>query len=138
MTRLVICALFVVLSTAFSFAETRVEQAIRLSQTTLSAFECAILASSGEESGRLNKAAISAGKQFLELAPKLDAEEQKSANPNIAILWRGVWGPSEDFILGQVSKEMERSTYDQLGNDTKLWESKKQTRYREKNCALIR
>ncbi|HEY2756986.1 MAG TPA: hypothetical protein VGJ01_14775 [Pseudolabrys sp.] len=78
---------------------------MRLSKLTLSAIECSNFAPNEAEANRLGAIGIEAGKRFLELVPKLSAEEQKKAGPNIAVLWRGVSGYSEQrepvFIIFQ-------------------------------------
>jgi hypothetical protein len=126
------------LSSPQAFAENRVNEAVRLSKLTLSAMECANFAPNDEEAGRLSEIAISAGKKFLELIPTLSDEEQKLAGPNIAVLWRGVPGYSNDFVLGRVWQEMENSAYKSLGDDTKEWKYNKSVKYSEKNCSIIR
>jgi hypothetical protein len=121
-----------------AFAETRGEEAIRLSKLTLSAIECSILAGDGNESQRLGEVGIAAGKKFLELIPKLNAEEQKSSKEHIAILWRGMSGYNSDFVMGRVWQGMVTITYRSLGDDTKQWERDKRTKYLDKNCMIIR
>jgi hypothetical protein len=135
--------LALVLASSFAtlpaFAETRVEEAVRLSKLTLSAMECANLAVNDADSQRLQEVGMSAGKQFLEAMPKLTQEEQKSAGPKIALLWREVIpGPSIDFILGRVWERMTDIAYKSLGDDTKKWDSAKVVKYSQKNCMIIR
>jgi hypothetical protein len=126
------------LSTTHASAETKVEESVRLSKLTLSAMECANYASDGAEAQRLANIGIAAGRQFLDAFPKLSADEQKAAGPHIALLWKGVSGPSVDFVLGQAWKEMETFAYQSLGDNTKAWDSAKLTKYSQKNCTLIR
>jgi hypothetical protein len=121
-----------------AFAETRVEEVIRLSKLTLSAWECANLAANEADSQRLEEVGMTAGKKFLETAPKLTEEEQKTAGRDIAILWRGVPGPSVDFILGRVWEKMSDIAYKSLGDDTKNWDREKVVKYSQKNCMVIR
>jgi hypothetical protein len=121
-----------------AIAETRVEEVVRLSKLTLSAMECANLASNDADSQRLAEVGISAGKKFLEATPKLTQEEQKTAGRDIALLWRGVPGPSMDFILGRVWEQMTEAAYKSLGDDTKQWDREKIVKYSAKNCMVIR
>jgi hypothetical protein len=100
--------------------------------------ECAHFAKDGQEAQRLADVGIAAGRQFLAALPKMSDDERKAASPGIALLWRGVGGPSVDFQLGEVWKEIETSAYQSLGDDTKLWDNTKITKYSQKNCALIR
>ena len=58
-------------------AETRGDEAVRLSKLTISAIQCSILASDTNEAARLGDIGITAGKKFLELIPKLSADDQK-------------------------------------------------------------
>ena len=119
-------------------AETRMEEAVRLSKLTLSAMECANLATNEGDSQRLSEVGLTAGKKFLDLLPKLTPEELKSAGPNLAILWRGVSGPSTDFVLGRVWEQMAVIAHKSLGDDTSKWDREKVRRYSEKNCMIIR
>jgi hypothetical protein len=100
--------------------------------------ECANYAKDGAEAQRLANIGIAAGRQFLDAFPKLSAEEQKAVGPHIALLWKGVSGPSVDFVLGQAWKEMETIAYQSLGDNTKVWDSAKLTKFSQKNCTLIR
>jgi hypothetical protein len=130
-------ALLLAFATLPAIAETRVEEVVRLSKLTLSAMECANLAPNDADSRRLEEVGLSAGKQFLEAMPKLTQDEQKAADPKIALLWRGVPGPSIDFVLGRVWERMTDSAYKSLGDDTKKWDSEKVVKYSEKNCMII-
>ena len=125
--------------TSSTIAEIRIDEVVRLSKLTLSAMQCAILATDTADSARLSEIGLVAGKKFLELAPKLSDEEAKIAGNHIAILWRGVLpGPSSDFILGRVWQEEEEEVYRSLGNDTEKWEQEKVRKFSEKNCMIIR
>jgi hypothetical protein len=137
-TLIVSTVICVCLNAPHASAETKVEEAVRLSKLTLSAMECANYAKDGAEAQRLASIGIAAGRQFLDAFPKLSADEQKAAGPNIALLWRGVSGPSVDFVLGQAWKEMETMAYKSLGDDTKVWDNSKLLKYSQKNCSLIR
>jgi hypothetical protein len=119
-------------------AATKAEDAVRLSKLTISAMECANFTKDGVEAQRLADIGIAAGKQFLALIPTMSDDERKAASPNIALLWRALWGPSIDFELGQVWKEIETGAYQSLGEDTKQWDNNKLLKYSQKNCALIR
>jgi hypothetical protein len=134
---IIVCVCFCLCSLR-GVAESRVNEAVRLSKLTLSAMECANFAPDDAEAGRLGEIGINAGKKFLELMPTLSEEERKSAGPDIAMLWRGVSGYSIDFVLGRVWQEMEKISYESLGDDTKAWERNKLVKYSEKNCSIIR
>jgi hypothetical protein len=121
----------VCLCLAQAFAETQVEEAVRLSKLTISAIECSVLASDGNEAQRLGEIGFAAGKKFLDVIARLSTEEQKSANQNIALLWHGVPGPNSDFVLGRVWQEVEHNVYRLLGDDTEAWKNKKERMYSE-------
>jgi hypothetical protein len=121
-----------------TFAATKVEDSVRLSKLTISAMECVKFTKDGAEAQRLADIGITAGRQFLALIPTMNDDERRAASPDIALLWRGLWGPSVDFKLGQVWKEIETGAYQSLGEDTKQWDDIKLLKYSQKNCALIR
>jgi hypothetical protein len=100
--------------------------------------ECANFANNDADAQRLQDVALSAGKKFLDVLPKLSQEEMKIAGPNIAMLWRGASGPSADFVLGRAWETMTGIAYKSLGEDTSKWDREKVRRYSEKNCALVR
>jgi hypothetical protein len=117
-------------------AETRGDEAARLSALTISAMECSFLSNDDHESQRLRDIGIAAGKELLDLMPKLSAEERTG---RIALIWYEIIpGYSTDFILGRLWERLNREVHQQLGNDTKTWDSKKAERYHEKNCMVIR
>jgi hypothetical protein len=120
------------------FAATRVEEAVRLSKLTLSAMQCAHLATDSAEAQRLADVGVAAGKNFVEVIGKLNEQEQKEADPNLAVLWKGLYWRSPEFLLGQVWQIEADIAYKSLGDDTKAWEREKVLKFSQKNCALIR
>jgi hypothetical protein len=122
-----------------AIAETRIEEAVRLSKLTISAIQCSQLADDDNEAQRLSAMGIAAGKQFLDLFANLSPAERQSADPNIATLWHLVPGPSNDFILGRVWELLEKETlasYD--SDDKKVAKIRQQQLFDNKNCSLIR
>jgi hypothetical protein len=136
--RQAVISIGICLFASHAVAQSRVDEAIRLSKLTLSAMECANLAPSEADFQRLFEVGLSSGKKFLDLLSKLSPEESKTASPNLAMLWRGVSGPSTDFVLGRVFEQMTTIAYKSLGEDTSKWDRDKSVRYSVKNCMLIR
>ena len=94
-------------------AQAYVDEEIRLSKLTVSAFECSIVAPDQTESQRLFDIGFAAGQKFLDGLSKVKNEEEKRLKENIAIFWigKGVAGRTHDFVLGQVYSEIEAYTY---------------------------
>jgi hypothetical protein len=129
---------FVVLISTTALSETHVEDAIKLSQLTLSAMECANYTDDNKEFNRLFDLSIDSGKKFIQTWNNMSEEERKTASPNIAVVWRAVQGFSVDFVLGQVWNEMSKDAYRRLGDDTKQWQYQRPQEYRNRNCSILR
>ncbi len=118
------------------------EELIQLSRLTMSAIECSILATNDNEAQRLGEIGVKAGKDFLNYMrlyyDKLTVDEKKHVNNNVAILWHGVPGPSDDFVMGRVWQELEHIVYKRLGDNTTLWDAKRKSEFETKNCSLIK
>jgi len=121
-------------------AQTYVDEEIRLSKLTVSAFECSIVAPDQTESQRLFDIGFAAGQKFLDGLSNIKNEEEKRLKENIAVLWigKGVAGRTHDFVLGQVYSEIEAYTYKDFLDDKKSWTLKEEQVFAHKNCALIR
>jgi hypothetical protein len=121
-------------------AQAYVDEEIRLSKLTVSAFECSIVAPDQTESQRLFDIGFAAGQKFLDGLSKVKNEEEKRLKENIAIFWigKGVAGRTHDFVLGQVYSEIEAYTYKDFLDDKKSWILKEEQMFAHKNCALIR
>ena len=121
-------------------AQSNVDEEIRLSKLTVSAFECSIVAPDQKESQRLFDIGFAAGQKFLDGLSNFTNEEAKRLKENIAVLWigKGVPGRTHDFVLGQVYSEIEAYTYKDVLDDRKSWALKEEQTFAHKNCALIR
>ncbi len=93
-------------------AQPYVDEEIRLSRLTISAFECSIVAPDQTESQRLFDIGFAAGQKFLDGLSNVRNEEEKRLKENIAVLWigKGIPGRTHDFVLGQVYSEIEAYT----------------------------
>jgi hypothetical protein len=129
---------FVVLISTTASSETHVEDAIKLSQLTLSAMLCANYTDDNKEANRLFDLGIASGKKFIQTWENMSIEERKTASPNISVLWGRVQGFSVDFVLGQVWNEMTKDAYRFLGDDTKQWQYKRSREYADRNCSILR
>jgi hypothetical protein len=118
-------------------AQSQIDEEVRLSQLTLSAFECSVLASDKKEAQRLFDIGLGAGRAFLDGLSKLTGDEDKAVSENTAILWNMVAGPTHDFILGQVYSDRIEEIYKYHDGDNKAWALKQEQMFRQKNCALI-
>ncbi len=121
-------------------AQSQVDEEIRLSQLTISAFECSIVAPDPTESQRLFDIGFAAGQKFLDGLSNVRNGEEKQLKENIAVLWigKGLAGRTQDFVLGQVYSEIEAYTYKDFLDDKKSWTLKEDQMFAHKNCALIR
>jgi hypothetical protein len=93
---IVVCVCFCLCSPQ-SFAEDRVNEAVRLSKLTLSAMECANFAPNDAEAGRLGEIGIGAGKNFLELMPTLSDDNKNSQD--LKLRYCGEWFRDIQLIL---------------------------------------
>ena len=118
-------------------AQSHVDEEIKLSQLTISAFECSVLAVDEKENKRLFDIGFEAGKTFLDGLQSFTDEENNNVSYHIAVLWNFVAGPNHDFIL-----IYEGRTIDVLRGvvqgDAKTTDIRKAQEFQEKNCALIR
>jgi hypothetical protein len=121
-------------------AQSNVDEEIRLSKLTVSAFECSIVAPDQTESQRLFDIGFAAGQKFLDGLSNVRNEEAKRLKENIAVLWIGksVAGRTHDFVLGQVYSEIEAYTYKDFIGDNNSWALKEEQIFAHKKCALIR
>ncbi len=70
-------------------AQSHVDEELRLSKLTVSAFECSIVAPDQNESQRLFDIGFAAGQKFLDGLSNFTNEGAKRLNENIAVLWIG-------------------------------------------------
>lgn len=134
-----------------AIAETRVEETVRLNNLMTAAFDCAVLRDDGKGGGitdmegqRLFDVGITAGRRFLDLYTKLSVDEKKSMVPEGKVEWGsigGIWGPSNDFVLGRMVQEraevLYSIEYDVHGTDAD-WQRKRERLFSEHNCIVIR
>jgi hypothetical protein len=118
-------------------AETRIDEAVRLSKLALSAMECSMLAPDKVDAQRLAKIGLASGKQYFAAVAKLSEENEKIASKEIPAIWKGVSGISPDFVLGRVWQKMESIVQKSLGDDKSKWARKKAEKYVDKNCVSI-
>lgn len=120
-------------------AQSRVEEAVRLSQLTISAFECSVLAVDQKEGKRLWDIGFAAGHKFLDELGSLTDEEDKKVSQNIAMLWNFISGPSHDFVLGRLYDDRITNVLKTVvGDDKKITAMRQEQAFQQKNCALIR
>jgi hypothetical protein len=110
------------------------QEAARLAQLALSAFECSALAADDKDAERLFLLGYDRGKEFIELATKNPLNQ--ATRDKIAVLWTSSGGPTPDFILDRVYSEIVDIAYQDLG-DMEHWGFQKSIRYQDKKCALI-
>ena len=136
---LILC-LVLSLTSSHVNAQSNVDEEIRLSKLTVSAFECSIVAPDQTESQRLFDIGFAAGQKFLDGLSNVRNGEEKQLKENIAALWigKGLAGRTHDFVLGQVYSEIEAYTYKDFLDDKKSWTLKEDQMFAHKNCALIR
>jgi hypothetical protein len=121
-----------------TIAETRIDEAVRLSKLALSAMECSMLAPDKFDAQRLAEIGLASGKKYFDAVARLSAEEEKIAGNDIPEIWRGVSGISKDFVLGRVWQKMESIVYKSLGDDTGKWAREKAEKYADKHCMSLR
>lgn len=129
---------FTVCIVSTTVAETRIDEAVRLSKLALSAMECSMLAPDKADARRLAKIGLTSGKEYFDAVAKLSDEEQKIAGRNISATWKGVTGISPDFVLGRIWQKMEDTIQESLGSDKRKWAHEKAKKYAEKNCVGVR
>ena len=144
-----------------AIAQPIVKEQARLSQLTLSAFECSLLADDNKDAHRLLEVGFTAGRSFLNGISNLTKAERAYLSAQIDSLWHQVWdgtsqsivakppsdplgqnlwGPTTDFILGRVFSE--RATWAtavtaDLGTDEHTRSLRKAAMYRDRKCSLI-
>src|SRR5208283_4509209 len=135
-----ISCLVLSLTSSHVSAQSNIDEDIRLSKLTVSAFECSIVAPDQTESQRLFDIGFAAGQKFLDGLSNVRNGEEKQLKENIAVLWigKGLAGRTHDFVLGQVYSEIEAYTYKDFLDDKKSWKLKEDQIFAHKNCALIR
>jgi hypothetical protein len=124
----------VLVAPPFGIASAQVDNdAVRVTQLSLSAFECGALAPNQADAERLFLLGYDTGKAFIERVTTSPLNE--ATRNKIAVLWLSTNGPTADFILGVVYARMT----DEALKDMSLqgWDLQKSIRYAEKNCALI-
>jgi hypothetical protein len=119
-------------------AQSNIEDVVKLSQVTISALECSLLAD-GDEKKIVFLFGVAAGRKFWEGMTKLSGDELRTIAPKIDNLWRTVkTGTDPEFQLGGIyealREEMESSFVREGGNSTVV----RQRLYRKKNCAMFR
>ena len=146
-------------------AQSIVEDELRLSKLTLTAFECSMLTDDSKDARKLFDIGFDAGRQFLENISELTNDERTEVSGQMDLLWWGVWdgksksivgqsmkplptflghslwGPTIDFILGRVFSNRAEWVYKIEGGDDANEQTRnlnKSSMYREKNCFLIR
>jgi hypothetical protein len=140
-------------------AQPIIQEQVRLSKLTLSAFECSLLADHAKEAHRLLEVGFTAGRSFLSGISNLTKAERVRLSGQLDPLWHQVWdgtsqsvvakapmddlgqslwGPTTDFILGRVYSE--RSAWvakliGDAGTDERTRNSKKASMYSELKCS---
>jgi hypothetical protein len=125
------------LTSAVAHAESSVDLHIRNSYLTLSAFECAAVATNDKEHERLFLLGLKAGRDFISYVQANPTTYAKDFHPKVAVLWNMTSGPSPDFILGQIYVDRVDEMYKDFDLDEQLWKMRKDKKYRDKNCALL-
>ena len=133
MSLIFLCLLFGTLC----FADSTVENQIKNSFLTLSAFECSVVAPNEKEADRLFKLGLNAGREYIAYAQEHSDSYANDLQPHVAILWNMISGPSPDFILGQIYANRVDEIYKDFSSDEVEWKIRKDNMYREKNCGLI-
>ena len=119
-----------------AFAQTAGEALTKQSFLSVSAFQCAVVATDAKEKDRLFTLGLKSGRDFIETA-KNKPDLYAKVRSQIPMLWTMTGGPTTDFILGQVYAQFEADIYKKFDSDEKLWKVIKDNMYREKNCALL-
>jgi hypothetical protein len=142
-------------------AQPIVQEEVRLSKLTLSAFECSLLAGDNKEAHRLLEVGFTAGRSFLNGISNLTEVERARLSGQIDLLWQQVWdgtsqsvlakpptdslgqslwGLTTDFILGRVFSERAawaNKVSDDLSTDEPTRSANKSNIYRDRKCSLI-
>ncbi|TMQ31728.1 MAG: hypothetical protein E6K65_00105 [Nitrospirae bacterium] len=119
-----------------AFAQTAEEALTKQSFLSVSAFQCAIVATDAKQRERLFTLGLKSGRDFIETA-KSKTDLYAKVRSQIPMLRTMTGGPTTDFILGQVYAQLEADIYKKFDSDEKLWKAVKDNMYREKNCALL-
>ncbi len=120
-----------------AYAGPSLDQQIKNSYLTLSAFECSAVSPDEKEAERLFLVGLNSGREFIAYANAHKKNYLKDLKPKVAILWNMTGGPSPDFILGQIYADRVEEVYKEFTTDKELWKLKKSNMYHEKNCALL-
>jgi hypothetical protein len=151
--------LFLGLTCASAAAQAIVQEQVRLSNLTLSSFECSLLAEDHREAHRLLEVGFTAGRAFLSGISNLTRAERTRLSGQIDSLWKYVWdgtsqsvvaksptnslgqslwGPTIDFILGRMFSERVAWAI-KVGGDGNADEQikNKSDMYRELKCSLM-
>jgi hypothetical protein len=162
--RAILVILFSFLVSSFAsvnaIAQPIIQEEVRLSKLTLSAFECAVLAGDSKEAHRLLEVGFTAGRSFLSGISNLTKAERAKMSGQIDQLWHQVWdgtsqsvvakpptdalgqslwGPTTDFILGRVFSQRAAWVNAASGDpniDEQTRNLKKVDMYRERKCSL--
>jgi hypothetical protein len=124
--------------TSTTIAETRIDEAVRLSKLSVSAMECSMFAPDKADAQRLAKIGLAVARQYFDSVGKLSDEDQEIAGEHIPAIWKGVSGISQDFVLGRVWQKLENIVQKGLGDDKSKWAREKAQKYADKNCMSIR
>jgi hypothetical protein len=142
-------------------AQPIVQEELRLSKLTLSAFECSLLAGDTKEAHRLLEVGFTAGRSFLNGISNLTKVERARLSGQADALWQQVWdgrsqsvvakpptdslgqslwGPTTDFILGRVFSE--RAAWaNKVSGDASTAENTRSVNntnmYRDRKCSLV-
>lgn len=121
-----------------AMADTELEDQINNSYLALSAFECSDLAPDDEEAERLFLLGLNAGRQFLAYRGLNRDTYIDLIAPKVSDLWN-LYGPTDDFILGQIYSEVSNATFEGVTTleELELWELAASDRYRDKNCSFL-
>lgn len=134
-----------------AIAQPIVHEEVRLSQLTLSAFDCSLLTEDSKEAHRLFEVGFTAGRAFLNGINNLTRAERGQVSGKIDPLWQHVWdgvsqsvvakpptgslgqslwGPTTDFILGRVFS-------DRAAGPSGASSESKNREYQERKCSLV-
>jgi hypothetical protein len=134
-----------------AIAQAIVREEVRLSQLTLSAFDCSLLTEDSKEAHRLLEVGFTAGRAFLDGINNLTKAERGQVSGKIDPLWQQIWdgktqsvvakpptgslgqslwGPTTDFILGRVFSN-------RAAGPNKASSDDKNSEYRERKCSLV-
>lgn len=113
------------------------EEAIeRQSFLSVSAFQCAVIATDPKQRERLLTLGLKIGRDFVETV-KNKPDLYAKIRSRIPSLWTYIGGPTTDFILGQVYAQLEAYIYKKFEPDERLWKMIKDNMFREKSCELL-